>query len=83
MGFLDKLLGRGKQVAGGVVEAAGDVVEKTADVAGDVAKKGIDVAGDVFEKGKEVAGDAVEKAGDLFERDRDDEPKSPGGSSGI
>jgi hypothetical protein len=82
MGLLDKLFGRGKAVASGVIDKAGDVAEKGMDVAGDAARKGMDVAGDVYEKGKDVAGDAYEKGKDLIDRDDDDEAKPASGGTG-
>jgi uncharacterized protein YjbJ (UPF0337 family) len=71
MGFLDKLLGRGKQVVGGVAEKAGDVAERGMDVAGDVAGKAADVAGDVASKTAEVGGRVVEEAGELAGKGKD------------
>ena len=47
MGFLDKLLGRTQQVAG-------DVMEKAGDVAGDALDKGEEVAGEMADKGREL-----------------------------
>jgi hypothetical protein len=61
MGWLDKLLGRSKEVASDVADTAGDAVDK-----------GVDVAGDAIDKGQELAGDAVDKGKDLL--DGDEEP---------
>ena len=49
MGFLDKLLGRGKQAAEGVEDAAKDAGEKATDVASDVGDK----AEEAFDEAKE------------------------------
>jgi hypothetical protein len=75
MGFLDKLLGRTKDVAGDVAAKTGDIAEKTVDVAGDAASKGADVAGDVYDKSKDVVGDAVDKGRDVVDGDKADRPE--------
>ena len=49
MGFLDKLLGRGKEMAGKGMNVAEDVVDR----AGDVAEKAIDKAEDKLGLGDE------------------------------
>ncbi len=65
MEWLKKLMGQGKDAAGGAAGKAGDAAdkvgldtaaEKTMDVAGDVDDKVGDVAGDVVDKGKDVVG---------------------------
>ena len=54
MGFLDKLLGRGKDAAKDAGEVAKDVGDKTKDVASDAGDK----AKDTFDDGKsDVSGD--------------------------
>ncbi len=57
MGFLDRLLGRTKQVAEGAADTAGDVVDKGQEAGGKV----VEGAGDVADKAKDVAGDAADK----------------------
>ena len=67
MGLMDTVKGwfsKGKDMAGGMAEKAGDVAEgawdKTKDVAGDMVEKAKDVAEDVKDKfdGDDDAGDA-------------------------
>jgi hypothetical protein len=56
MGFLDKLLGRGKEVA----EKGMDVAEKTVDRAGEMADKAMDTAEDKLGMHEHDHGDAPE-----------------------
>ncbi|HZR93790.1 MAG TPA: hypothetical protein VFA44_15435 [Gaiellaceae bacterium] len=54
MGFLDKLLGRGKQIVDKGLDVASDAVDK----AGEVADKGLDAAGDMIDKAEKKLGTA-------------------------
>jgi hypothetical protein len=77
MGWLDKLLGRSKEVAGDVADTAGDLAAKGADAAGDVVEKGADVAGDAIDKGQDLAGDGVDKGKDLLDGDKEPPASAP------
>jgi hypothetical protein len=59
---LDKLFGRGKQVAGDAAQTAGDVASGAADKAGDVASKGQELAGDAVDTIR-GSGDEPEEGG--------------------
>jgi hypothetical protein len=69
MGFLDKLLGRGKDAAGD----AGDMAGKKADAAGDAGDKAMDAAGDAGDKAAEMADDAKSRV-----TGSDETPSGPG-----
>jgi hypothetical protein len=62
MGFLDKLLGRGKDAAESAGDAAKDAGSKVADVASDVGDK----AEEAFDEGKErISGDEGSEGSDV------------------
>jgi hypothetical protein len=95
MGFLDRLLGRTKDVAGSAVDKVQDVVPDSVEnaVGGAVDKAG-DVAGDVADKARDVIPDSVEdKVGDAVDKTKEvagdvvdkvtgaDEPSPPSAAS--
>jgi hypothetical protein len=67
VGFLDRLLGRTKDVAGDATETAGDVAEK-----------GMDVAGDAVDEGKDLAEEGLDK---VRGEDRPETPSGGSGTS--
>jgi hypothetical protein len=94
MGFLDKLLGRTKDVADSAVDKTRDVIPDNVEnaVGGAVDKAG-DVAGDAVDKARDVIPDSVEeKVGDAVDKTKDvaddvvdkvtgrDEPSPPAAS---
>jgi uncharacterized protein YjbJ (UPF0337 family) len=95
MGFLDKLLGRTKDVADSAVDKARDVVpDNVENAVGGAVDKVQDVAGDAADKARDVIPDSVEqKVGETVDKSQDtagdvkdkvtgaDEPSPPSAAS--
>lgn len=73
MGFLDKLLGRTKDVADAAADKASAVIPDSVENAvGDAVDKAQDVGGDVVDKARDVIPDSVEeKGGDAVDKTKD------------
>jgi hypothetical protein len=73
MGFLDKLLGRTKDVADSAMDKTRDVVpDNIENAVGDAVDKAQDVAGDAVDKARDVIPDSVEeKIGDAVDKAQD------------